>query len=160
MSDRQLALMAEEKKPLAARIFMRPGVIEEEPDSLDSVIGNLPLTIVPSLARISTHGSGFSRQESVRDHSQKPTSPECFPRARKLIAGKQPGSYYVAFSSWTVCSNIPRRWHEFDHSSAVYLRSSGYMRRWSGSNLEEQTSTDSVVQCSSNETMPTSTWVN
>lgn len=66
MSDRQLAASyAEEKKPLT-RIFMRPGVIEEEPDSLDSVIGNLPLTIVPSLARISTQGSCFSRQESVR----------------------------------------------------------------------------------------------
>lgn len=55
----------DEKKPLN-RIFMRPGVIEEEPDSLDSVISNLPLTVVPSLARISTHGSAFSRQESVR----------------------------------------------------------------------------------------------
>ncbi|ETN59718.1 hypothetical protein AND_008727 [Anopheles darlingi] len=60
--DRQ---STEEKKPLN-RIFMRPGVIEEEPDSLDSVISNLPLTVVPSLARISTVGSGFSRQESVR----------------------------------------------------------------------------------------------
>ncbi|XP_055547497.1 G protein-activated inward rectifier potassium channel 3-like isoform X2 [Wyeomyia smithii] len=70
MSDRQLSLL-EEKKPLN-RIFMRPGVIEEEPDSLDSVIGNLPLTIVPSLARISTHGSGFSRQESVRSRAFRP----------------------------------------------------------------------------------------
>ena len=55
----------DEKKPLT-RVFMRPGVIEEEPDSLDSVISNLPLTIVPSLGRISTYTSQFSRQESFR----------------------------------------------------------------------------------------------
>lgn len=51
------------------KIFMRPGVIDEEPDSLDSVLSNpssLPLTVVPSLIRCSTYGSGISRQASYR----------------------------------------------------------------------------------------------
>ncbi|XP_055634746.1 G protein-activated inward rectifier potassium channel 3 isoform X2 [Toxorhynchites rutilus septentrionalis] len=86
MSDRQVALM-EEKKPLT-RIFMRPGVIEEEPDSLDSVIGNLPLTIVPSLARISTHGSGFSRQESVRSRAFRPGTTRKYRKRAILKSGE------------------------------------------------------------------------
>lgn len=52
------------------KIFMRPGVIDEEPDSIDSVISNnpslLPLTIVPTLVRSSTCGSGFSRTGSCK----------------------------------------------------------------------------------------------
>jgi hypothetical protein len=55
----------DETKPLT-RMFLRPGVIEEEPDSVDSVISNLPLTIVPSLSRISTHASGLGRYDSYR----------------------------------------------------------------------------------------------
>ncbi|XP_053696796.1 G protein-activated inward rectifier potassium channel 3-like isoform X2 [Sabethes cyaneus] len=86
MSDRQLSLL-EEKKPLN-RIFMRPGVIEEEPDSLDSVIGNLPLTIVPSLARISTHGSGFSRQESVRSRAFRPGTTRKYRKRAILKSGE------------------------------------------------------------------------
>jgi hypothetical protein len=58
-------LTKDETKPLT-RIFMRPGIIEEEPDSIDSVISNLPLTIVPSLSRISTHASGLGRYDSYR----------------------------------------------------------------------------------------------
>ncbi|XP_058057429.1 G protein-activated inward rectifier potassium channel 3-like isoform X2 [Anopheles bellator] len=76
----------EEKKPLN-RIFMRPGVIEEEPDSLDSVISNLPLTIVPSLARISTHGSAFSRQESVRSRALRPGTTRKYRRRAILKNG-------------------------------------------------------------------------
>lgn len=56
------------------KIFLRPGIsIDEDPDSLDSVISNpscLPLTIVPSLVRSSTCGSGISRQFS-RQGSQR-----------------------------------------------------------------------------------------
>ncbi|GAB0097974.1 hypothetical protein DMENIID0001_136630 [Sergentomyia squamirostris] len=55
-----------DRKP-PKRTFSAPdGVIEEEPDSLDSVISNpslLPLTIVP------THASGLSRLS--RSGSQK-----------------------------------------------------------------------------------------
>ncbi|XP_062717010.1 G protein-activated inward rectifier potassium channel 3 isoform X2 [Aedes albopictus] len=88
MSDRQLAASyAEEKKPLT-RIFMRPGVIEEEPDSLDSVIGNLPLTIVPSLARISTQGSCFSRQESVRSRAFRPGTTRKYRKRAILKSGE------------------------------------------------------------------------
>ncbi|XP_065088703.1 G protein-activated inward rectifier potassium channel 3-like isoform X2 [Ochlerotatus camptorhynchus] len=86
MSDRQVALM-EEKKPLT-RIFMRPGVIEEEPDSLDSVIGNLPLTVVPSLARISTQGSCFSRQESVRSRAFRPGTTRKYRKRAILKSGE------------------------------------------------------------------------
>lgn len=56
------------------RLFMRPGTIEEEPDSVDSIISNstsLPITIVPAaLFRSSTQasfsGGRFSRQNSTR----------------------------------------------------------------------------------------------
>lgn len=56
------------------RLFMRPGsTIEEEPDSVDSIISNtasFPITIVPAaLFRSSTQASlsgRFSRQNSSR----------------------------------------------------------------------------------------------
>lgn len=66
---KQSAEKSHEESVERRKIFMRPGAIEEEPDSLDSVISNpscLPLTIVPSLVRSSTCGSGFSRQGSCR----------------------------------------------------------------------------------------------
>lgn len=60
-------------KDLSARgIFMRPGTIDEEPDSVDSIISNpasFPITVVPSsLVRSSTQQSfgKFSRQSSIR----------------------------------------------------------------------------------------------
>ncbi|XP_055611806.1 G protein-activated inward rectifier potassium channel 3 isoform X2 [Uranotaenia lowii] len=90
MSDRGLSMTAllEEKKQPLGRIFMRPGIIEEEPDSLDSVIGNLPLTVVPSLARISTHGSGFSRQESVRSRALRPGTTRKYRKRAILKSGE------------------------------------------------------------------------
>lgn len=45
------------------KIFPGPGVIEEEMDSLDSVLTNLPLTIVPTYA---SNLSKISRQSSTR----------------------------------------------------------------------------------------------
>lgn len=61
---RQSASQSREDSSASRKIFLNPGVIEEEPNSLDSVISNpnlLPLTIVPSIVRSSTCGSGLSR---------------------------------------------------------------------------------------------------
>ncbi|CAO1407033.1 unnamed protein product, partial [Diamesa serratosioi] len=51
---------SDEHKPLKSGHKVK---IDEDPNSLDSVISNLPLTIVPSLAKISSY-SEYSRQES------------------------------------------------------------------------------------------------
>lgn len=51
---------SEENKPLRSGLKLK---IDEDPNSLDSVISNLPLTIVPSSAKLSTY-SEYSRQES------------------------------------------------------------------------------------------------
>ena len=51
---------SDENKPLRSGLKLK---IDEDPNSLDSVISNLPLTIVPSLAKLSTY-SEYSRQES------------------------------------------------------------------------------------------------
>lgn len=55
------------------RVFMRPGTIEEEPDSMDSIISNVsafPITVIPAnnMVRSSTQVSfsRFSRQSSTR----------------------------------------------------------------------------------------------
>lgn len=59
-------------KDASSRIFMRPGTIEEEPDSVDSIISNpasFPITVVPSsLSRSATQQSfgRYSRQSSIR----------------------------------------------------------------------------------------------
>lgn len=52
-----------EGKKSFSRLIVRPAsnIIDDDPNSLDSVISNLPLTVVPSLARISTFESQFSR---------------------------------------------------------------------------------------------------
>lgn len=63
---------AENSSKDSGRIFMRPGTIEEEPDSVDSIISNpasFPITVVPSsLARSATQQSfgRYSRQSSIR----------------------------------------------------------------------------------------------
>lgn len=48
-------------KPQNERIFFRPGVIEEEPDSMDSIISNpssYPITVIPAnLMRSATQTS-------------------------------------------------------------------------------------------------------
>ena len=54
---------SEENKPLRSGRSGLKLKIDEDPNSLDSVISNLPLTIVPSLAKLSTY-SEYSRQES------------------------------------------------------------------------------------------------
>ncbi|CAO1387141.1 unnamed protein product [Diamesa hyperborea] len=51
---------SDENKPLKSGLKLK---IDEDPNSLDSVISNLPLTIVPSSAKLSTY-SEYSRQES------------------------------------------------------------------------------------------------
>lgn len=55
------------------RVFLRPGTIEEEPDSVDSMISNpasFPITIIPStnMPRSATQLSmnRYSRQSSSR----------------------------------------------------------------------------------------------
>lgn len=51
------------------RLFLRPGAVEESEDDAELSSNTpplLPLTVVPSLARVSTHGSHLSRQDSCR----------------------------------------------------------------------------------------------
>lgn len=61
-----------DNKDPARGIFMRPGTIDEEPDSVDSIISNpasFPITVVPSsLVRSATQQSfgKYSRQSSIR----------------------------------------------------------------------------------------------
>lgn len=63
------------------RLFMRPGVIDEEPDSMDSIISNpsaFPITIVPSptaggcgmLIRSTTAQSSVSRLSRLSSSSK------------------------------------------------------------------------------------------
>ena len=56
-------LVNEENKKGLSRLIIRPAskIIEDDPNSFESVISNLPLTIFPSLARIPTFESQFSR---------------------------------------------------------------------------------------------------
>lgn len=64
---------SESKNEVPQRVFLRPGTIEEEPDSVDSIISNpasFPITIIPSsnMPRTSTQISlnRYSRQSSSR----------------------------------------------------------------------------------------------
>lgn len=61
------------------KLFMRPGVIDEEPDSMDSIISDpssFPITVVPStfgggvLIRNSTAQSSFSRMSRISTSSK------------------------------------------------------------------------------------------
>lgn len=61
------------------KLFMRPGVIDEEPDSVDSIISDpssFPITVVPSsfgggvLIRNSTAQSSFSRMSRMSSSSK------------------------------------------------------------------------------------------
>lgn len=61
------------KDAVQQRVFLRPGTIEEEPDSVDSIISNpasFPITIIPSnnMPRSATQISmnRYSRQSSSR----------------------------------------------------------------------------------------------
>lgn len=57
--------LGEENKPLTSPIVSKTcSKIEDDPNSLDSVISNLPLTIVPSLAK--SLASHASHQDSLR----------------------------------------------------------------------------------------------
>lgn len=64
---------SENKDEVRERVFLRPGTIEEEPDSVDSIISNpasFPITIIPSnnMPRSATQISmnRYSRQSSSR----------------------------------------------------------------------------------------------
>ncbi|KAH8388584.1 hypothetical protein KR093_010487 [Drosophila rubida] len=68
-------------KEKSAQPLKRPPTIEEDPDSLDSVISNphsYPITIVPnrpaSFYGISTNGKAFQRQPSCRSRNFRPGS--------------------------------------------------------------------------------------
>ncbi|KAH8312189.1 hypothetical protein KR044_009745 [Drosophila immigrans] len=68
-------------KEKSAQPLKRPATIEEDPDSLDSVISNpqsYPITIVPnrpaSFYGISTNGKAFQRQPSCRSRNFRPGS--------------------------------------------------------------------------------------
>lgn len=63
----------ESKNEVRERVFLRPGTIEEEPDSVDSIMSNpasFPITIIPSsnMPRTATQISlnRYSRQSSSR----------------------------------------------------------------------------------------------
>lgn len=60
----------EEKVPLTkkATFVASPSVIEEEPDSdvLERVVSTMPVTIVPSMSRMSTNASLLSKKESKK----------------------------------------------------------------------------------------------
>lgn len=64
---------SEGKDEVPERVFLRPGTIEEEPNSVDSIISNprsFPITIIPSsnMSRSATQVSmnRYSRQSSSR----------------------------------------------------------------------------------------------
>lgn len=76
-SEDEVTIRRDENKE---KLFMRPGVIEEEPDSMDSIISDptsFPITIVPSstggtgiLIRNSTAQSSFSRLSRISTTSK------------------------------------------------------------------------------------------
>lgn len=76
-SDDEVTIRRDENKE---KLFMRPGIIEEEPDSMDSIISDptsFPITIVPSttggtgiLIRNSTAQSSFSRLSRISTTSK------------------------------------------------------------------------------------------
>ncbi|KAL7034114.1 hypothetical protein ACKWTF_007864 [Chironomus riparius] len=68
MSGIKSIVSYEEKKPLT-RLNIKT-TIEEDPSSLDSVISNLPLTIVPSIAK--SLASYANQQESLRNRTFRP----------------------------------------------------------------------------------------